>query len=112
MLTNIYTTKYVQATYLSTPHISNSGQLAGTIRFNTDTQHTEVFTGTHWVCMDYTGTIGLSADAEIALDWCLTKIDEEKALQRKMEEYPTLKAAYEQYKMVEALVHEEEKIGT
>jgi hypothetical protein len=112
MLNNIYTTKYVQATYLSTPHISNSGQSAGTIRFNTDTQHTEVFTGAHWVCIDSTGTIGLSAAAENALDWCLKKMDEEQSLQRKMEEHPTLKTAYEQYKMVEALVHEEEKLGT
>ena len=29
-----------------------------------------------------------------------------------MEKYPTLKSAYEQYKMVEALVYEDDKVGT
>jgi hypothetical protein len=33
---------------------------------------------------------------------------EEKELKAKMEKYPTLKSAYEQFKMVEALVYEDE----
>jgi hypothetical protein len=37
---------------------------------------------------------------------------EEDELKAKMEKYPTLKSAYEQFKMIEALVYEEEKSGT
>jgi hypothetical protein len=37
---------------------------------------------------------------------------EESALKAKLEKFPALKHAYEQYKIIEALVHEEETSGT
>jgi hypothetical protein len=54
----------------------------------------------------------MSYEADEVLRWAGYKMREEAELKAKMEKYPTLKSAYEQIKMLEILVHEEETSGT
>jgi hypothetical protein len=94
------------------PHIGNNGQSAGTVRWNTSGQQMEVFDGIAWITINQNVTIGMSNEADEVLRWAGYKMREEDELKKRMEKYPTLKHAYEQYKMVEILVHEEEQSGT
>jgi hypothetical protein len=103
---------FTQVNSYSSPNIYNTGQSAGAVRYNTDTQYMEVYDGTNWISISQTATVGLSWEAEETIRWAQTKRVEETELKAKMEKYPTLKSAYEQFKMIEALVYEEEKSGT
>ena len=100
---------FVQVSSYNPPNIYNTGQSAGEMRYNTNTQHMEVYDGTNWISISQTPTVSLSYEAEEAIRWAQTKRAEENELKAKMEKYPTLKSAYEQFKMIEALVYEEEK---
>jgi hypothetical protein len=72
----------------------------------------EVFDGITWISINQNVTIGMSYEADEVLRWAGLKMREEDELKKRMEKYPTLKHAYEQFKMVEILVHEEEQSGT
>jgi hypothetical protein len=72
----------------------------------------EVFDGITWISINQNVTIGMSYEADEVLRWAGFKMREEDELKKRMEKYPTLKHAYEQFKMVEILVHEEEQSGT
>lgn len=91
------------------PWINNYGAMAGQMRMDTNGQNVEVYDGTTWHVMSQTASVSLSPESENILNWARQKMIEEKALKANMEKYPTLKSAYEQYKMVEALVYEEDK---
>jgi hypothetical protein len=82
------------------------------MRYNTNTQHIEVYDGTNWISISQTPTVSLSYEAEEAIRWARDNMVKEAELKAKIEKYPTLKSAYEQFKMIEALVYEEEKSGT
>jgi hypothetical protein len=103
---------FTQVSSYYPPQIYNTGQSAGEMRYNTSTQQMEVYDGSNWISISQNVTVGLSIPAEEAIRWAHDKMREESELKAKMEKYPTLKHAYEQYKMVEALVHEEEQVGT
>jgi hypothetical protein len=92
-------------------HIGANGQSAGQMRYNTSLQQVEVYDGVAWIMISQNTSVGLSYEAEEAIRWAQTKRAEETELKTKMEKYPTLKSAYEQFKMIEALVYEEEKSG-
>jgi hypothetical protein len=94
------------------PYINNGGQSAGEMRYNTSNQLVEVYNGNIWQNISEHITINLTPDAEEAIQWATIKMQEESALKAKLEKYPTLKSAYEQFKMIEVLVYEEEKSGT
>jgi hypothetical protein len=103
---------FTQVSSYYPPQIYNTGQSAGEMRYNTNTQQMEVYDGSNWISISQTATVGLSLDAEEAIRWAREKMVEEAELKTKIEKYPTLKSAYEQFKMIEALVYEEEKSGT
>jgi hypothetical protein len=94
------------------PYIGSNGQSAGTVRWNISGQQMEVFDGNTWVSINQNITLGLSHEADEVLRWAGYKMREEDELKKRMEKYPTLKNAYEQFKMIEILVHEEEASGT
>lgn len=100
---------YVVCNSYSPPFIGNTNQMAGQMRLNTSTQNVEVYDGYQWISISQTSSIELSSEAQTILNWARTKMIEETSLKEKMEKHPTLRAAYEQYKMVEALVYEEDK---
>jgi hypothetical protein len=76
------------------------------------TQQMEVSDGNNWINISQNASIGLSWTANEAIQWVQEKMKEESALKAKLEKFPALKHAYEQYKIIEALVHEEETSGT
>lgn len=90
----------------------NSQSAIGDIRYNISLQCTEVFDGSTWKSLGNSALVGLTPHAEQILDWANKKMIEDQELQAKIEKYPTLKNAYDQFKMVEALVHEEEQSGS
>jgi hypothetical protein len=106
------TSPHLTGTTYSTPYIGNNGQSAGSVRYNTMTQQMEVFDGNSWLNISQNASIGLSWTADEAIRWASEKMKEERELKAKLEKYPALKHAYEQYKIIEALVHEEETSGT
>lgn len=89
----------------------NSQSAIGDMRYNISLQCAEVFDGSTWKSLAMPASIGLTQRAEQILDWAEKKMIDDQVLQTKLEKYPALKQAYEQFKMVEALVHEEEHSG-
>jgi hypothetical protein len=113
MINNLtVTSPFLTSSSYSTPYVGNNGQSAGTVRFNTMTQQMEVFDGSSWINISQNVSVGMSYEADDVLRWAGLKMREEDELKAKMAKYPTLKSAYEQFKMIEALVYEEEKSGT
>jgi hypothetical protein len=106
------TSPHLTSSAYSTPYINNNGQSAGTVRYNTMTQQMEVFDGVSWINISQNASIGLSWTADEAIRWAHDRMHEERDLKAKLEKYPSLKHAYEQYKIIEALVYEEEQSGT
>ena len=113
MINNLtVTSPHLTTSAYSSPHVGNNGQSAGNVRYNTMTQQMEAFDGYNWVNISQNVSIGLGYEAETTIKWASEKMAEERELKAKLEKYPTLKHAYEQYKMIEALVYEEETSGT
>jgi hypothetical protein len=106
------TSPHLTSSAYSAPYINNNGQSAGTVRYNTMTQQMEVFDGVSWINISQNASIGLSWTADEAIRWAHDRMHEERDLKAKLEKYPSLKHAYEQYKIIEALVYEEEQSGT
>jgi hypothetical protein len=96
----------------SVPYVGNNGQSAGTVRWNILIQQMEVSDGIGWINISQNADIGLDWSATEAIHWVQDKIKEEEEFKTKLEKHPTLKHAYEQYKIIEALVYEEETSGT
>ena len=109
MIKGINSNRYISVTPSSPKeHINNGGQSSGEMRYSTSNQTVEVYNGNTWQNISRDVNLMLTPDAEAAITWALTKMHEEKEFKAKMEKYPTLKSAYEQYKMVEALVYEDD----
>lgn len=113
MINNLtVTSPFLSTSSYGSPHIGNSGQTSGQMRYNTSMQQVEVYDGVSWIMLSQNVSVGLSYEAEEVLRWAGYKMREEDELNKRMEKYPALKHAHEQYKMIEALVYEEEKSGT
>lgn len=93
----------------NTAYVNNTGQSAGQLRFNTGTQQVEAYDGVAWITISQNISIGLGITAEESFIWIQKKMAEERELKAKMEKYPALKHAHEQFKIIEALVYEEEE---
>jgi hypothetical protein len=82
----------------------------GQLQFNTHTQQLEVYNGTSWQMLNLgTYYVGLNPDAEQILDWARIKMMEEQDLKARIEKYPGLKDAYEQFKIMDILTTKEEQ---
>lgn len=104
--------QFLSVTQNQPAYVGQSGPAAGMVRFNTDSQNLEAFNGSSWVLIDPGIGIGLNGTAEDVLKWAMEKMYDERELKARMEKYPSLKAAYDQFKLVEALVSEEESENT
>lgn len=86
---------------------------AGQLRYNSSGAGLEVFDGSMWQSIGSSvAQVGLSPIAEEALDWVRRKMQEEKDLVERMKQHPGLKDAYEQFKIMDALTAEEEKLNS
>jgi hypothetical protein len=100
---------------------SSSGYMnVGDVRYNVQMQRLEVYDGQMWLEIN-TGhaSVGLTPDAERALDWANRKIIEEAELDRLAASNATIadlvnqkKELDDKIKMVQTLMKEEVKVGT
>jgi len=95
-------------TYINT----GSGYMGvGDIRFNSNAQSLEVYDGQMWRELNTShASVGLTPDAESALDWAIKKRNEEMALEAKAKDNPAIadllnqrKTIDEQIKVIEIL---------
>jgi hypothetical protein len=100
----------VQITSYSPPNIYNTGQSAGEMRYNTNTQHMEVYDGTNWISISQNVTVGLSYDAEEAIRWAQEKMQDERDLEERMAKHPGLKDAWEKFQIFDILSREADAV--
>ncbi len=103
-------------TYINT----SSGYMnVGDVRYNTNMQRLEVYDGNMWIELGTShASVGLTPDAENALDWAIRKRNEEMALEAKAKDNPAIadllnqrKTIDEQIKVIEILT-KDNKVGT
>ena len=109
----------VQGGFPATTYINtSSGYMnVGDVRFNTSMQMLEVYDGNRWVEMHTShASVGLTPDAESALDWALRKMREDLELEYLAKSNPTIadlinqkKELDDKIKMVQTLIKEEVK---
>jgi hypothetical protein len=111
----------VQGGFPATTYINTgSGYMnVGDVRFNTNMQMLEVYDGNRWVELNTShASVGLTPDAEIALDWATKKRNEELALEQKAKDNPAIadllkqrNTIDEKIKVIEILT-KDNKVGT
>jgi hypothetical protein len=107
---------YPATTYINT----SSGYMnVGDVRYNTNMQRLEVYDGQMWLEINTShASVGLTPDAEMALDWAIKKKNEELILEAKAKDSPAIadlldqrKKIDEQIKVIEILT-KDNKVGT
>ena len=98
----------------ATTYIGNySGQPGiGNMRYNPNTQNTEVWDGTAWISMATSfATVELNYEAQELLDWARQKRSEELTLKELMEKHPGVQDLEQKLDVMVALVTEQIKQG-
>lgn len=107
------TSKYVAVTggSIAGNYVNNSNYMSvGDLRYNTSNQQLELYNGKEWQPFNLgTYYVDLNPYAEQILDWAAGKMSEEQELKARMEKYPGLKDAYEQFQIMDALTIKEEQ---
>ena len=101
---------FTQVSSYYPPQIYSTGQSAGEVRYNTNTQHMEVYDGTNWISISQTATVGLSYEAEEAIRWARDSMVKEAELKERIAKHPGLKDAYEKFQMMDILTKEEDGV--
>ncbi len=111
----------VQGGFPATTYINTSpGYMnVGEVRYNTSIQRLEVYDGNMWIELNTShASIGLTPDAELAIDWAKRKLNEELALEQKAKDNPAIadllnqrKKIDEQIQVIEILT-KDNKVGT
>ena len=98
----------------------SSGYMSvGDVRYNSMMQRLEVYDGQMWLELNTShASIGLTPDAEMAIDWATRKRNEELALEQKAKNNPTIadllnqrRKIDEQIQVIELLT-KDDKVGT
>lgn len=80
----------------------------GDLRYNVSIQRLEVYDGNTWIELNTShASVGLTPDAENAIDWARKKMDEERRIDELCEKFPGLKKAKDNYEVVLNLVKDE-----
>lgn len=104
-------------TYMNT----SSGYMnVGDVRFNTNMQRLEVYDGNMWIELSTShASVGLTPDAERAIDWAIRKQREDADLESLAKSNETIadllnqkKELDDKIKMVQTLIREDTKVGT
>jgi hypothetical protein len=90
---------------------SYSGQtMVGQIRWNPNTQNMEVYDGVSWISMPTSyPTVGLTWDAEQAIDWAINKKKEEAELEELCKRHPSVAEAYERLQILKVLTKQQDQ---
>jgi hypothetical protein len=91
---------------LSPPYINMTQPSAGMVRYNGSSQLMEVYDGTVWLQMGSHPTIQLDARVQEILYWAEKKMREDQELEKRMEQHPGLRDAYEKFKVMDVLTQE------
>ena len=85
------------------PYISPGSVGAGMVRYNPNMNCMEVNDGNMWktLGMSY-ATVALNAEAESLLDWARQQRDQQQLREKRIQENPALKKAYEAIQRAEA----------
>jgi hypothetical protein len=111
----------VQGGFPATTYINTgSGYMnVGDVRFNTNMQMLEVYDGNRWVELNTShASVGLTPEAEMALDWATRKRNEELALEQKAKDNPAIADLLEQRKTIDEkikvieILTKDNKVGT
>jgi len=86
---------------------NTGGELAGQMRFNMSLQQVEVYDGTGWNTVGSSATMGLTPEAESAIEWASAQQKKEELLEQRMADNPALKDAYERFKVLDILTQDE-----
>lgn len=91
-----------------TNYVNNysGAQGLGNMRFNTASQHIEIYDGTAWIQLA-TGhaTVGLDAEAIELLDWAKSKRQEEQRLKALAKQHPGIQDLQQKLEIMVALVN-------
>jgi hypothetical protein len=87
------------------PYISPGGQSAGLVRYNTSSNNLEVYDGLAWQALSNNGStyISLNQESQNAIEWVHKKMQEERELQKLIDNHIGLRDAYEKFKIMEVL---------
>lgn len=85
---------------------THGASLAGQIRYNISTQTYEIYDGSMWQVASTSLPVGLTMDAEEAIEWAKRKMREEADLKDRMERHPGLKDAWEKFQLMDLLTKE------
>lgn len=96
----------IQVSQTSQAYISNNGQSAGAIRFNTLSQQVEVYDGNTWYALTQSVNIGFNPASESAIMWAQRKMAEETELKALLDQHPGLKDLKEKFDLMLQLVKE------
>lgn len=109
MITSNNSLRWMHVIHNSTPYVNNySGQPgAGMVRWNSNSSCLEVTDGTSWHQYRPGATIDLSADAQNALSWAYSKMQEEAQLEQLMMKHPGLKDCHDRFQVMLRLVQKE-----
>ena len=94
----------VNGGFPSTTYINpNHGAMnVGDLRYNTSRQYFEVYDGNSWIQLSEShASVGLTPDAEKALDWAIRKAQEELVLIEKAKDNPAIADLLEQKRKIE-----------
>lgn len=84
----------------SSTYYQNGQPMSGMTRYCNN--NLEVYDGNMWQQIGNSyATVGLTPDAETAINWVLTKMHEEADLKKLSDEHPAVKAAYENFRRAE-----------
>lgn len=94
--------------YLCKTETLNTEGMAGSVRFDFNSQTFKVFDGSMWINFPDTNyTIGLMPKASQVLEWANKKMLEEQQLEERLNSHPGLRDAYEKFQILDALVTQE-----
>lgn len=95
--------------YTSFPYVSPGATGAGMVRYNGNLQQLEVNDGAVWLQLGQTSTIGLSHEAEQAVQWAQRQLKREQELAELAKQHPGIKDLQEKLEIMIALVKQEQQ---
>ena len=113
MISGVYSKQYLASEVTQQPSIFSTNtrpqphNTLGEMRYNSTSNVMEYCNGVAWVTVP-TSYVTFSLDPNVCaiIEWAKKKMIEE-SLQSKLAKYPSIKAAYDQFKMLDALTNEE-----
>ncbi len=93
----------------SLPYISPGAVGSGMVRYNSNIQQLEVNDGAVWLQLGQTSSIGLTQEAEQALQWAQQQLKREQELDALAKQHPGVKDLQEKLEIMVALVKQEQQ---